>query len=101
MLNPTFDQIYGKNFTEVNSGLNNLGVAEEPIPDARLGVQKLLSRLVERNNALIALGVKLNTYSAQSSIDNIDINTQRQTFTITIDMAISADSAENEAGIPF
>ena len=101
MPNPTFDQIYGKNFTEVSNGLNNLGVADEPVLDARLGVQKILSRLVERNNALIALGVKLNTYSAQSSVENIDINTQRQTFTITIDMAISADSTENEAGIPF
>ena len=101
MPNPTFEQIYGKGFYDVTNGLNSLGVANEPVLDARLGVQKILSRLVERNNALIALGVKLNTYSAQFTADNIDINTQRQTFTITIDMAISADSTENEAGIPF
>ena len=101
MPNPTFEQIYGKSFADITNGLNNFGVADEAVLDARLGVQKLLSRLVEQNKALLLLGIKLNTYSAEVSLDNIDINTQRQTFTITIDMAISADSAENEAGIPF
>ena len=101
MPNPTFEQIYGTGGADVNSALSLLGITISQQPDARLGVQKILSRLVERNNALIALGVKLKTYSTQVSIDNIDINTQRQTFTITIDMAISADSTEHEPGIPF
>lgn len=101
MANPNFEQIYGKSVTDVNNGLNNLGVVDEAVLDARLGVQRLLSRLVDRYKALVLLGIKLNTYSAEVSVDNIDINTQRQVFTITIDMAISADSTENEAGIPF
>ena len=101
MTNPTFEQIYGTGAADVGNALTLLGITIGQQPDARLGVQKILSRLVERNNALIALGVKLKTYSTQVSIDNIDINTQRHTFTIMIDMAISANSTENEAGIPF
>lgn len=101
MPNPTFPQIYGQNFDNVSIALNALNVSDDVVLDARLGVQKLLNLLVEKNKALLLLGIKLNTYSAEVSVDNIDINTQRQVFTITIDMAISADSAENEAGIPF
>lgn len=101
MSNPTFEQIYGRSSVDVLNALSLLGLADVPVTDARLGVHRILSKLIERNNALIALGVKLRTYSTEVSIDNIDINTQRQTFTITVDMAISANSAENEAGIPL
>ena len=100
MTNPTFPQIYGQSFDNVNIALSALNVSSGLVLDARLGVQKLLNLLVEKNKALLLLGIKLNTYSAEVSVDNIDINTQRQTFTVTIDMAISVDNAENEAGIP-
>lgn len=101
MTNPTFEQIYGKSTADVTAALTSLGVSDRTLSDARLSVQKILSRLVERNRALLALGVKLKTYSADVGLENIDINTQRQIFTITIDMAISADLVENESGIPF
>lgn len=98
-MNPTFEQIYGKSTVDVIAAITLLGVGDRQTSDARLTVQRILNKLVERNRALLALGVKLKTYSADVSLENIDINTQRQTFTITLDMAISVDLVENESGI--
>ena len=97
MANPTYQQLLGVSTQDASAALFSLGILENM--DARLSIQRILARLVERNNALIALGVRLKTYSIDVSIDNIDINTQRQTFTIAIDMGLTANQTENEPSI--
>lgn len=98
MQNPTFEQIIGKNQADSHSALTLLGVAVND--DARLTFQRLMARLVSQYNALSLSGGKLKTYSAEVAVENIDIDTQKQTFIITFDMKLSAVYPEPESSIP-
>ena len=95
MPNPTFDQIIGKNYADVNSAFSILGLASDQ--DARLSIQRLLTRLVERHKVMVAAGQNPRTYSVDLSLENIDIDTQRQVFTIIFDMRLDAVVTDNES----
>ena len=95
MQNPTFDQIINKSYADVSSAWSILGLAHDQ--DARLSIQRLLMRLVERHKLMIAAGQNPRTYSVDLSLENIDINTQRQVFTIIFDMRLDAVATDNES----
>lgn len=95
MANPTHLDIFDADSMEVNSALTQLGFASNPT-DARLAAHMIINRLYTAHTDFVAANAPLSTYVITKEADNIDIDTQRQIFTFTFDMAIAATSVENE-----
>lgn len=95
MANPTSEQIFGVNTAAVDTALTALGLTN-PTGDARLAAQKIVSRLQENYETLVSGTANLNTYDVAKEAENIDTDTQRQIYTFTIDMKLTAISVDNE-----
>jgi hypothetical protein len=94
MANPTYLEVFGANETDTLAAMASLGL---PVPtDARGAVLSLLERLKSSYATMLEVR-ELNIYRLESTRNNIDIDTQRRTFTITLDLALVPGQIENEA----
>jgi hypothetical protein len=95
MTNPTSNNIFGVDSTDVTDALTSLGVTT-PATDARLAAHQIVDLLHTKVDAFVAANAPLTSYSVVKEADNIDIDTQRQIFTFTFDMKIAATTVEDE-----
>jgi len=95
MPNPAFIDLFGLNADSVTDALTALAVTN-PATDARLAVHQIIQLLQTKHDAFVDANGSLTTFSMVREADNIDIDTQRQIFTITFDMKIAATTVENE-----
>lgn len=97
MANPTYDQLTGIEESAFAAVLAALYLPSTS--DPRLAIQQILSHLVGSYNAVFAEASPLTTYSASLNRNNIDIDTQRQTFMFTVDMTLVPAGVDNEPTI--
>jgi hypothetical protein len=94
MANPTPQTILGVPEGTVSAILTNLNLA--PTTDARLATREILNVLHQNYQTNFALTAPLQTYTVAKSATNIDLNTQRETYTFTVDLALVATSVIDE-----
>jgi hypothetical protein len=94
MANPTFLEVFGANETDTKAAIASLGL---PVPtDARGAVLSIMERLKSSYDTMLE-NRELNIYQFESTRENIDIDTQRRTYTITLDLALVPGPIEDEA----
>lgn len=94
MANPTFLEVFGANETDTKAAIASLGL---PVPtDARGALLTLLERLNTQYQAMLETR-ELNIYVFNSTRENIDIDSQRRTYTISMDLALVPGPIEDEA----
>lgn len=95
MANPTSANIFGVDSTAVTDALTSLGIST-PATDARLAAHQIVDLLQSKLDTYNASNTPLITYAIVKEADNIDIDTQRQIFTITFDLKIAATTVDDE-----
>jgi len=94
MANPTFLEVFGANETDTKAAIASLGL---PVPtDARGAVLSLMERLKSSYDTMLE-NRELNIYQLESTRENIDIDTQRRSYTITLDLSLVPGPIEDEA----
>lgn len=94
MANPTSETILGVAEGTVSAILTDLSLPATT--DARLATREILNALHQNYQTNFALTAPLQTYTVAKSATNIDLNTQRETYTFTVDMALVATSVLDE-----
>lgn len=94
MSNPSFDQVFSRNESEVNDALSRLGL--QGTNDARTAAASILDMLARNYKALTDGGTSLQSYTILEEFENVDLTTQNQNFTITLERAISVGGVIDE-----
>lgn len=91
---PTDLQLFGlADATKLPTIMSNFGL--ETPNDPRVALQFILTKLVAQYNEFI-LNDSVSTYGATVQKVNSDLNTQRQTYTIFLDMNLEVSGAAAE-----
>lgn len=93
MANPTFLEVIGVSNVELNDAYIGLGLQAQT--DARAAIFHFLDTLTTYYEA-IPEASRPSTYTIAGVPRNVDTDTQRHTFTIAFDMAISAIIPKDE-----
>ncbi|WP_055077260.1 hypothetical protein [Pseudanabaena sp. 'Roaring Creek'] len=94
MSNPTSTQLLNVADTALASALTSLGLPATS--DARLAIREILNALQTQYATNFGATAPLVTYTSSKSAQNIDLETQRETYTFTVDMAISLTAPKDE-----
>lgn len=94
MANPTFDDIFDLEAAAVNDAEASLGLTAST--DARHAVSKILNLLATKNVAYVDVNGELTTYKINRSAVNLDLETQRETFVINIDLKLVTNGVADE-----
>ncbi len=94
MSNPSFAQIFATDSNAVNNALTSLGLPATT--DARTAAASILDLLSRNYTTLTDGGVSLQSYTITQEFENVDLTTQNQNFTITLERAISVGGVIDE-----
>ncbi len=93
-MNPSYEDVFGADETNVKAAIASLGL---PVPtDARGALLTILERLNAQYQIMLTTR-ELNIYLLNSTRSNIDIDTQRRTYSFSLDLALVVGSVEDEA----
>ena len=95
MANPTSDQIADINDTDLASAVSAFGLPS--VTDARLAIHSIIEHLFDSLKLYADANGELQTYKITKTATNVDLNSQKQTYTFDFLLAIETPAMADEA----
>lgn len=94
MANPNFNEVFNTDELSVNNALQALGL--NPVTDARTAAASILDLLARNYKIFTDSGTNLTAYTIVEEFENVDLTTQSQNFTISLQRNISIGGVQDE-----